>query len=186
MMRFILALVGVTCVCAASFADELDLSFNSDALRVVYVHNLKSSPLNVDGGWLYNSDTGQVVHIGMHLGDVASGGANPVQAGLGGRVVYTDGDLTNQKGIAVPVGGYVLYTPRRFNRFRIGAAIYYAPDVLSTGDMKKYEDYSVRFGYNVMREADIYIGARYVSSKYKNASTARYDTGMNIGMTLRF
>ena len=52
--------------------------------------------------------------------------------------------------------------------------------------MDRYEEYSVRVGYNVMREADIYIGARYVKGKYDDAGDARYDTGMNIGVTLRF
>jgi hypothetical protein len=37
-----------------------------------------------------------------------------------------------------------------------------------------------------MRDADIYIGARYAKGEYKKAPDVRYDTGMHVGITLRF
>jgi hypothetical protein len=53
--------------------------------------------------------------------------------------------------------------------------------------MTKYQEYTIRVGYNVLRKADVYIGARYVRGDYKGGiEDVRYDTGMNIGMTLRF
>ena len=92
-----------------------------------------------------------------HLADLASSGENPVTAGLGARLVYTNGDLSQQDGFAVPIGGHVKFSPPRFDRFSIFGQIYFAPKVLSIGDMEKYEEYTVKFAYNVVREADIYI-----------------------------
>lgn len=185
-MKVYLSLLGLTLCCAQAVADAVDLSFNSDAARVQYVRDLRSNSLNLDAGWLHHTDNGNVVHVGLHLADMASGGKNPLQAGLGGRVVYTNGDLSNQDGFAIPIGGYLRYTIPRFNRVSVGGEIYFAPKVLSLGDAEKYEEYSFRVGYNLMREADVYIGARYVKGEYKKAPDARYDTGMNIGITLRF
>ena len=185
-MRVYLSLLGLALCCAQAVADEVDLSFNSDAARLQYVRDLRSTTLRLDTGWLHHTDNGNVVHVGLHLADMASGGENPLQAGLGGRLVYTNGDLTNQDGFALPIGGYLRYTPNRFNRVSIAGEVYFAPDVLSLGDAKKYEEYAVRIGYNLMREADIYIGARYVKGEYKKSADARFDTGMHIGITLRF
>ena len=118
-MKIYLSLLGLTLCCAQAVADAVDLGFNSDAARLQYVHDLRSNSLKLDGGWLHNSDNGDVVHVGLHLADMASGGRNPVQAGLGGRVVYTNGDFSNQDGFAIPIGGYVRYTLPRLNRVSI-------------------------------------------------------------------
>jgi hypothetical protein len=185
-MRIYLSLLGLALCCAQAVADEVDLSFNADAARLQYMRDLRSLTLNLDAGWLHHTDNGNVVHAGLHLADMASGGNNPLKAGLGGRLVYTNGDLSDQDGFAVPIGGYLRYTPQRFNRVSIAGQVYFAPNVLSLGDMEKYEEYTFRVGYNLMREADIYIGARYVKGEYKKARDARYDTGMNMGITLRF
>jgi len=186
-MRLIVALLGMSAVCAPVFADEADLSFNSDALRVQYVHELQASGLNVDAGWLHHTDNGEVLHVGLHLVDLASSGPDKLQAGLGGRIVYTNGDSSKQDGFAVPIGGFVRFTPQAMDRLSIGGSLYYAPGILAIGDMDKYQEYTFKVSYNVLREADVYIGARYVRGEYdKGAPKSLFDTGMHIGLSLRF
>ena len=185
-MRRILALLGLACCCAPVAADQVDLGFNSDALRLVYVHEFRDAPLQIDGGLLYHSDNGEAVHVGVNLVDVASSGSRELVGGLGGRLVYQNGDLSSQDGFAIPVGGFLAYTPQRFNRFTLSVAGYFAPSILTIGDTEQYHDYSVRLAYNVMRQADVYIGARYVRGDYDNAPDAYFDTGMHVGLTLRF
>ena len=186
-MKRILSLLGLAFLCQPAMAGhQVDLGLNSDALRLVYTYAMSESPVLLDGGWMYHSDNGNVVHVGVNLSDVASSGSKELVGGLGARVAYQKGDLTGQDGLAVPIGGFLMYTPARFNRFTLGFAAYFAPDVLSMGDSTRYQDYTLRFAYNVMRQADIYLGARYVRGDYKNASDAYYDTGMHVGLTLRF
>ena len=50
-------------------ADEVDLGFNSDALRAIYVHEFRSNALELDGGWLHHTDNGNVLHVGLNLSD---------------------------------------------------------------------------------------------------------------------
>jgi len=186
-MKTIVCLVGAVVLCAQVMADEIDLSLNSDALRLQYVYEMKSTGLNFDGGWLYHSDNGDVLHAGIHLVDLASSGVSTIKAGLGGRLVYTDGEISKQSGVAVPIGGFARYTPRGLDRLSVSGSLYFAPDILAMGDMDKYEEYTLRVSYNVLRQADLYIGARYVRGGYKNGvPDARYDTGMHVGMSLRF
>ncbi len=185
-MKWVLSLLGASLVCAQVSADELDFSLNADALRLQYVYDLESTGLNLDGGWLYNSGTGSVLHGGLHLVDLASSGRNKIEVGIGGRFVYTNGEKSSQSGFAVPIGGLVRFTPKAMDRLSISGSLYFAPSILAIGDMDKYQEYTFRVGYNVLRQADIYIGARYVRGDYKKAPDARFDTGMNVGMSLRF
>jgi hypothetical protein len=185
-MRTILAMFGMAFCCAQASAEQIDLSFNADAVRLQYIHEFQNNNLNLDAGWLYNSDKGNVLHVGLHLKDLASGGTNPITAGVGARIVYTDGDLSNQKGTAVPVGGFVRWSPRSLDRLFVSGDIYFAPSILSIGDMDQYEEYAIRVGYNITREADVYLGARYIKGEYKDAKSAVYDNGLHLGIALRF
>jgi len=185
-MRWIAAAVAAVFACAPVCADEIDISFNSDAVRGEYVHPFASSSLQIDGGWLHHTDNGDAVHVGLHLADFASDGVDPIKAGLGGRFVYSNGDLSGQDGFALAIGGFLRYTIPRYNRLAVTGKVYFAPGVLSLGDAEKWQDYTINVSYNVMREADIYIGARYVRGDYDDVPDARYDTGMHIGINLRF
>lgn len=185
-MRRIFPLLGMALFCSQVVADELDLGLNSDAVYVQYAHKFGESSLRMDGGLLHHTDNGDVIYVGLLLADLASDGPSKVEAGLGGRLAYTSGDGSKQDGLGLPLGGFIRFTPQRFNRVSLGASLYLAPDVLTTGDLKKYQEYAARVSYNLMREADIYIGARYAKGEYKKAPDVRYDTGMHVGITLRF
>jgi hypothetical protein len=185
-MRACLSFLGAILLWHPSHADELDLSFNSDALRVQYVWPFGDEGLQLDGGWLHHKDNGEFVHVGLHLSGLASEGNDPVLAGLGVRLAYADGDVRNQDGFALGLGGFLRYTVPGYNRFSVGGHAYFAPEVLSLGDSEGYQDYMLRVSYNVIRSADVYLGARYVRGEYDGAPDARYDTGMHIGINLRF
>lgn len=167
-------------------AHEAELSFNGDAARAGYVHELGRNDLRLEGGWLHHDDKGDVFHLGAHVSGQASARPDEFTAGLGVRLVYSDGDLAEQDGLALPLGGYVKFTPAQYDRLNFRAHAYFAPDVLSIGDKEKYEEYGIRASYNVMREADVFIGARYVRGEYKRVQDVRFDTGMHLGISLRF
>ena len=185
-MRVFLTVAVAAYFCVPAAADEIDLSFNSDALRLQYAHPFNSNALQIDGGWLYHDDNGDVLHVGLNLTGLATQGSDPVKAGVGARVTYSDGERSKQSGFAVGIGGFFRYALARYNRISISGQVYFAPSVMSLGDVDKFHDYTIRVGYNIMKAADVYIGARYVKGEYDGADDVRYDTGMNIGFNLRF
>jgi len=124
-MRVLLTMLGMALMYAQASADSIDLSFNSDALRLQYLHEFQSK-VNLDAGWLHHSDNGDVLHVGFHISDLASSGTNPLTAGVGVRLAYSNGDLSNQKGFAVPIGGYVRFTPNNANRLAVIGEAYFA------------------------------------------------------------
>jgi hypothetical protein len=173
-------------VCTNVLAGELDLSFNSDAFRFIYIHDLSSNDLSWDAGLLNNSDKGFVLNGSLYLTGLATDGENPLKAGLGGRTGWVDGENSGQTGLPFALGGYVQYTLPQLNRISIRADAYYAPDILTLKDLEKYRDYTIRVAYNLMHEADIYLGARYVKGNFDNDTTVLFDNGMHVGANIRF
>ena len=167
-------------------AHELDLSFNSDAFRFVYANTIPDRSLRLDAGWLHNSDDGDLLHAGVQLVSNATSGPDPVVAGIGGRLAYLNGERSNQDGLALAVGGSLRMPIRGLNRFAVAGEVWYAPDVLIIDDAEEYLELILRGSYNITRQAEVYLGARYVRAEYQRAPDFRFDTGMHLGLNLKF
>ena len=185
-MKIFSGLAASVLLCNFASAGEIDLSFNSDAVRAFYVHDFVNNDLQSDFGILTDSDKGEVFNVSLYLTGLASDGVNPLQAAIGGRTGYVDGEGSGQEGFPLAVGGYFKYTFPDSDRLSLRFDLWYAPDVLTLDDLDTYQDYSVRLGYNVLRQADVYVGARYVNGDFDNGSDVTFDNGLNVGFNIRF
>lgn len=185
-MRASVVLAGLLWASAGAMADEFNLSLNTDSFRAEYARPFSSRPLQWDMGWLHHTDNGDALHASLHVtGKMREGGA-PVTGGVGLRLAYTNGDASNQTGYGLALGGFAKYVFPRYDRFSLRGHAYYAPGVLSGNDLDEYQDYAVQLAYNILREADAYVGLRYVSADYEEASSANYSTWFHVGMAYRF
>jgi hypothetical protein len=180
-----LLLVALSFTGTTAVAHEIDLSLNADALRLSYATAVGDG-LRIDGGYLGDSDEGDVVHAGFQVVGDAAPGNQKLEAGIGGRLAYLDGDGSKREGYALGLGGSVRWPVPRYNRFAVSGELYWAPDLLTGGDADEYVDGTVRVGYSVTRQADVYVGARYVSADYDNRPSIKFDTGLHAGFNLRF
>jgi len=185
-MRVLTGVCALILCCANAVAGEIDLSFNSDAARVFYNHDFVNSDLTGDIGFTTNSDKGDVINVSLFLKGLATDGVNPLQAGLGVRSGYVDGDGPDQSGIPVAIGAFMRYTLPDRDRISIRGDAWIAPDVLSVGDLDEYQDLQIRLQYAVLREADIFVGARYLNTEFSNGTRQIIDNGLNIGFNIRF
>jgi hypothetical protein len=181
------------CLCltaAPAFAQTtgkaLDVNLNSDAVRLGFAWRLGDPKYLAEFGWLYNQDKGDVIHGSFHLVDAASGSGSALQAGLGVRLVHTRTDPSTFNGTALAVGGFARYTLPNADRYNIGGYGYYAPDVTSFGDQSEYYELGVRLGYSVLRDGDVYLGLRRIQSEYKGFGRFTLDSGLHVGLELRF
>jgi len=184
-MRLFAGLCAVM-LCATAGAGELELGFNNDAVRANYIYEFQRNELSGDVGFVINSDAGTAVNVSVFRQGFASDGANPLQAGLGLRTGYVDGDDSGQSGIPVAVGLFLRYQLPRFDRVSLRGAAWYAPDVLTTSDLETYQDISLRLQYAFMREADIYVGANYIEAEFDNGTRQILYNGATVGFSLRF
>ncbi len=174
---------------AQTVGKALDINLNSDSARLGFAWRLGNPNYLVDVGWLYDQDDGDVVHASFHLVDAAASPGTPLQAGLGLRLVYSRPDPGFVgDGTALALGGFARYTLPNADRFNIGGYLYYAPDVTSFGDKEEYFEVGARVGYNVIRDADIYIGLRRIEAQYKEPwnDSFTFDSGLHAGFEFRF
>ncbi|WP_405238866.1 YfaZ family outer membrane protein [Lentisalinibacter orientalis] len=181
----VLALLLLMAAPSAGAAD-LDINVNDDAARLTYAWQVPERKLQFDAGWLHHQDRGDVGHLGLHLVDLASGGRNPVRGGLGGKLFYTNADRLDESGFVVGLGGFLAYTLPTYNRFSVSGHLYFAPDVLAFSGADGYQEFEARLSYNVLREADIYLGARYSKADFDDRGDALIDNGLHVGIQLRF
>lgn len=182
-----LGLCLLTGLASAQSADRaLDINLNDDAVRLGFAWPPGGANYRTDLGYLHNQDRGDIVHAGFHLVDAAANSGTPLTAGLGMRLVYTNTDTVDFDGISLALGGFFRYTLPNANRFNIGGAVYYAPDVVSFGDQSEYYEVGLRFGYNVIRDADVYIGIREIKAEYDDAGRFEFDSAVHVGFEFRF
>ena len=163
-----------------------DINVNDDAARAALFLRAGNPMLLADLGWLHHQTRGDAIHLGIHLVDEASNGKDSLQAGLGVRFVYTQPDNALVDGSALALGGFVRYVLPNANRFNIVGYLYYAPDVVSFGDVVEYYDVGARIGYNVVRDADVYLGVRSTKADYGGPGRFSFDSGLHIGFEIRF
>lgn len=166
-------------------AASLDLNLSDDAVRLKYRVSARNSGLETNASLLHTQDRGDVGAVGLHLVDDADPGSNTLEIGLGMQGVFMDTDLAD--GGALAVGGRFRWTLPNFNRFGVGGQLYYAPDVTSFGDTERYREGAIRFEYQILRQADVYIGYRSVKADFFSPGISRtIDSGIHAGFRLTF
>jgi len=172
---------------AASF----DASIGEEAVRVGVVGDLGSVFSGAKGkydlGALWRSEDGAdafVPHVGILLTGDAGARDAQVTAGLGVRLAYIDGE--NKEGGAVALGGQVDVRIPGYERIALGAYAYGAPEVTSFGDADSYYDIGVSVGYEVIKDASVYIGWRQVEADVDGGGDIEADDGFHAGLRLNF
>ncbi len=125
-----------------------------------------------------------VVHTGVLLtGDAGMRDAN-VAAGLGLRGVYVGRD--HDSGGAVALGGQAEVRFPGYDRIGFTIYGYFAPEVVSFGDVEKYHELGIAVDYQVLKDAAVYIGYREVKTDIGNFRGVKADDSVHVGLRLSF
>ncbi len=180
--------LSIYCLAAVSIsahAHTLDLSLNNDAVGLDYTTQITNSEVNVGAGLLHNQDNGEAYWGSFFIADNVNKQSG-ILAGLGGRLYYIDADKRNDKGTAVGLGGFVNWDIPPVPNLSVRGELYYAPDVLSFDEVKRYVDFFARVQYRIIEQAWVYAGYRNAEMKGVKASDQKIDEGFNLGIMLWF
>jgi hypothetical protein len=147
-----------------AYGAGVDLNVSDDAVRAAGEFELQSNNLLFDGSWLHHQDKGDTASAGAYLTGAASPGTSPLRAALGLRYYYVD----------------------YLDRVSIGGDLFYAPSVLSFGDSDSFYEIGGRVGYEVIRDADLYLGWRRMKSDFDEDGDVMVDNGFHIGIRATF
>lgn len=179
-----LALAALTAGMAVTAqAATIDLNINNETVRAEYDAPLPQNRLNMAVGALYheerNSDT-LVGHLGLHTQEDTA----RYSVGVGGRLygVTGSGDID---GLAVGVGAQGSVSFSQLQQLRFGGHLYFAPRVISFGDLEGMTDLSLRAYYQALKDVDVYVGWRKIEVDAGGGSDD-LESSLNFGFVMNF
>ncbi|NGY04225.1 YfaZ family outer membrane protein [Solimonas terrae] len=187
----LLAAAALAFVAGSASAESLNFSLSSDAFRFGLSGPLSRVLSGVDGQY----DLGYLQHRGngndsfaAHVGALATGDAGlrdiDLKAGVGLRAVFVGGDGEN--GGAIAPGVQLDARLPGYDRIGLIGTAYYAPGVVSFGDVDDYRDLSAVLSYQINRSAAVFGGYRNVRIGVDHAPDQTIDNGLYGGISLTF
>lgn len=186
-MRFARAALFLVLATAAGSAAAANLDFNlaSNAVGADFSNNLTDTGLEWTAGFMHHSDRADVGDLGLDLVGNASPVGSPLIFGVGGKFFYIAPNGTDN-GEALAIGAHFRYTWPYFNRFAIGGELYYAPNIVSFQNVDRFWEGRLTANYQILRNADAYVGYRYMSASFGNGPSRTLDSSVIIGLSLTF
>ena len=183
-MKVQLALV-LALIASPSFADSLSLDLNDNSLRLNYQYSLDKN-YQTDAAWIHSKDLGNTFTAGLNLKQTLN---NDISALIGGKAVFQQHDNLPD-GAANAIGGTLRVTPATNKNVAVSLSGYFAPNVLSFGDVDNYRELELRGEYQVSEQLTAYVGYRnnradYNLSGVKSKGVELYDGAM-IGAEFHF
>jgi len=164
-------------------ADSLDINLNNDSVQAIYATDWRKAEFNA--GFLSNGDQNDwVASMGLLASGEKQTGEMRTEAGLGGKVYVAD--VSNKDVLALGLGGQFRVFPNN-GPIGFGGYLYYAPDVITFMDGKKFWEWGVRAEFEVVKKtANIYVGYRKVRADLDNNTNVTVDSGGHVGVKISF
>ncbi len=187
------ARLGIIALCMGvvmpAAADNVDINFSEDTVRFGYIKPLTSNDLELGGSWLHHTDDGDILDADIHLVDRPEPGRDSLTLGLGAKLPIVNDDERDAEGVAVAVGGKMRWTLPSYNRAAIAGSVYYAPSATSMSDLDGYQEYAVRGEFQILEDANIYLGYRNIELSYDGdqyGADRDFDDGVYAGFNIDF
>lgn len=176
----------VACGTAASVqAHTVDLGINDDAVALDYTTQIPKSALNVGAGFLHHNDNGDAFYGSLFVADNVNKQSG-ILAGLGARFYFIDADKIDQDGTSLGLGGFINWDVPGVPNLSLRSDLYYAPDVVSFGEIEKFVDFSARVQYRIIEQAWLHAGYRLAEASPEEGRDQKIDEGLFFGLMIWF
>lgn len=169
-------------------AQKMDIGLSDGSARITYISMIGDSTFGrteLSGGVLFNEDSNNMFDIGLQVVDIAGSESPNLELGLGPRFYYASLDRPSATGTAIAIGGNLRYRLAKVQRLVLYGAFYYAPDITSWSDADSFSELDLRIGYEMLPNADAYIGYRSIDMEVHKSGVdgnKNIDSGLFIGI----
>ncbi|HHM05314.1 MAG TPA: hypothetical protein ENJ19_06175 [Gammaproteobacteria bacterium] len=186
-MRSVAALACFISAGSAGAAQSLDISLSDDTARVVY-----AGPTGQQGfgrgeftvGLLFTEQEDFFGELGIRVIGEAGTDAPGLLAGVAVKAVGVAADAGDA--VALTLGGLVDYAPPPLPRLHLEAAVNYAPGIVTFLDGDRFYHWSLGVGYEVLRDATVYLGYRKMRLSIDKGPDLNLDNGGHLGLKFKF
>lgn len=180
---------------APARAEVFDAAVGQDSLRIG-VNGPLSRLFAVDKGEYdvggvygdiedFDSENFLSLHAGATLtGDAGQTDGAKFTGGVGARLQYVSAD--DEDGGALALGGNLRLKLLQADRLRFNANLWWGPDPASFGDIDEFLEYGVSIGYELLRDAEVYVGYRKIEVGVDGGGDVDLEDGAHIGIRLQF
>ncbi|AUD61118.1 MULTISPECIES: YfaZ family outer membrane protein [Shewanella] len=159
-------------------ASEFNLGLNNDVVSTELELQLNKDT-NAVLGYIYADEGGHIAQGAMHMThDV---GVHHFEVGAKLSQLWSD---YSPNGSAISVGGR--YALSMGPNISLHAAAYYAPSVLSFGNVDGQYELDSKVQYRVTPNMAFYVGYRKIAYEYDDARDFTFEDGVYIGGKFRF
>jgi len=183
------ALLSVVFAAATAGADTLGVDLSSDAAKLSFLRPLPPEGLEAGGGLMIHDDDGEIIEADLHLVDRPEPGRNALVLGIGGKLPVIMDDRRDADGAALAIGGKLRWTLPQYNRAAVAGNLYYAPSATSFSDIDGYQEYAVRGEFQILEQANVFVGYRNIELSYDGRSRGGdrdFDDGVYAGLNIDF
>ena len=182
----------ITCVLLAltvqTKAGELEIALSGETAQLAYV-----TPTGLGGfgggdfdiGVFFNDDDDFIGSLGLTVAGVPAG-ETPFSFGLGTRFYLGQLDRPNADVLALSVGGHARYTIPANIPLHLTAGVFYAPDIVTSGDIDDWLDFVARFEVEIVPRTSLFIGYRKLEADARSAGDHTLDDNIHFGVHLSF
>ncbi|MGC3982575.1 MAG: YfaZ family outer membrane protein [Steroidobacteraceae bacterium] len=163
----------------ASAASSLDLGLSNELAMATYQMDFNSD-VRLQGSLLHADVDDQRSNV-LSVGFLVGQNTGNVQPYVGAKVVALDGEHANAYGLALDGGIDFNVAPRLW----LGASAAYSPNVVLGGDFDTYYELGARVGYQIIPQAQAYLGFKDVQAKKDSFHYEAYQ-GVVVGVKFSF
>ena len=171
---------------------DLDFSIGDDTAKIQVSSDVPYNDLSWTAELLHFDDSGMNANIiggGVFVAGRSNASTSRQTAGVGGKFLFVQGDgLDTGSGIAV--GGFIRHTLSQANLISLRGEIFVSPGIISFQGMESYLEYSGRVEYQLLEQANVYLGYRNVQGDFSldggGEAEVEFEEGIIAGLNLRF
>lgn len=161
------------------FGDQASFALSDHTADFLYSSALNER-LRTDLNWMHHEDDGDLVSLGFY----GAGQRGQLQGKLGAKLFWIDTDEGDATGQGIAVGGSLAWS--LIDRLKLILSAHYAPSVTSFGDIDSFTQYSGELAYEVLDNANLFIGIRDIEADVDEYGDAELHKGAYVGISLRF
>ena len=188
MLRKILA-VSLMSVTSSAMADTLDIGLSNTTAQFKYgVPTTLAGKSEMYAELMYNDANSIIGGVGLLVANDELK-VPGLTIGIGAKAVAATIKATpsRKNTSAVALGAQVRYELPAERRVAFAGEFYYAPDIISFGDAKHYQQYGARAEFSVSPQMQVYVGYRKTLFNLKSTGgDAVLINGPHIGIQLSF
>jgi hypothetical protein len=184
MKAFRIPLVLLSLASPTAFAADLDISLTNNSAKGQVNFFETNSDMQLGAGYTYHEGSRHIGNIDFHAQGRTALGNLPTTAGLGFRALGWE--VNELDGGAVGLGGFATVNIPDAPGLSFTGGLHYAPSILSFGDSDDMTSLELRANYRVIRNAEVFVGYRYLNTDFEGRGDVDLDEGVLAGMKLFF